>query len=203
MRAEEIERTVSQDFGERRENPETDDHQIVREVISGEVDRFRILVLRHQSLIFSLMLRQTGDRELAEELAQDAFLKAYRHLKLFRFESKFSTWLTRIALNSMNSYFSSRAYKERSKTESFSAEVHDRSDSASADSKSDVEQFRALIGTLSPKLRDVLVLCCLEGKSYEEAATVLCIPIGTVRSRLNKARLILKEAFLASAGGVK
>jgi RNA polymerase sigma-70 factor (ECF subfamily) len=97
----------------------------------------------------------------------------------------------------MNSYFSSRAYKERQRTESFPPVHHDAAGSASSEWASDVEQFRKLIGILNPKLRDVLVLCGLEGRSYEEAAALLAIPIGTVRSRLNKARLVLKEAFVA------
>ena len=194
---------MSQDFKQRQAVGEEDDHQIVREVVAGNSDRFRLLVLRHQALVFALIMRQVGEKELAEELAQETFLKAYRNLKLFRFEAKFSTWLTRIALNTMNSYFSSRAYKERSRTDSFSQEKHDRPEALGADAKSDMEQFRNLLGTLSPKLREVLVLCGLEGKSYEEAAHMLSIPIGTVRSRLNKARLVLKDAFLASAGGSK
>lgn len=179
---------------------EEDDASIIRAVIRGDRDRFRLLVLRHQEPVFALIMRQLGDRQLTEELVQEAFVKAYRNLHLFRFEAKFSTWLTRIALNTMNSYFSSRAYKERQKTETFSPDRHDRPGNAFADSASDLDQFRNLIGGLNPKLRDVLVLCSLEGKSYEETASLLAIPIGTVRSRLNKARLVLKEAFLALGG---
>ena len=198
MRGVETTTEVSQEYEPRSDGVPEDDDVIIRHVLQGDRDRFRHLVLRHQSTVLALMMRQVGEKATAEELAQEAFLKAYRNLHLFRFEAKFSTWLTRIALNTMNSYFSSRAYKEKRLTESFRCERHDQPGGVTADSAADVDEFRRLLAKIPPKLREVLVLCGLEGKSYEEAATFLEIPIGTVRSRLNKARLVLKEAYLAA-----
>lgn len=119
----------------------------------------------------------------ARDLAQEVFIKAYLGLKSFRFASTFSTWILRITLNTTNNYFSSRHYKEREASLPFQAEMHGQT-------AEDVPQFnegllahlQSGIASLRPKLRDVVVLCGLENKSYEETAQILGIPAGTVAS---------------------
>lgn len=173
-----------------------DDSEIVRRVLAGEREDFRLLVERHKNMVFGMIMRQIGNREIAEEISQETFCRAYVSLKLFRFESAFATWLTRIALNQTSTYFASRRFKESRKTESFDLAQHDAQGSdphAGQESKAALMAFRRAIGALSPKLREVLVLCALEQKSYDEVASALDIPIGTVRSRLNAARLELRK----------
>ena len=182
------------------------DTEIIKQVLSGNRDEFRHLVLKYQNSIFSLVCRQVGDRSIAEELAQEIFVRAYTNLSKFRFEAAFATWLTRIALNHTNSYLSSKRHRQRLKSESFDQGNHDRGSEVSMeqrDTENKIGEFRKALARLTPKLRDTITLCGLEGKSYEDAAQVLGIPIGTVRSRLNKARLILKVALSANlVGGV-
>ena len=153
-----------------------------------------MLIERHQNLVFGMIMRQVGDRVLAEELAHECFVRAYKHLAKVRAEANFSTWLTRIALNVTSSYFTSRRYREALRSESFDVRLHDRGQDSdpSPAAETMLNSFRQALANLKPKFREVLTLCALEGKSYEDAAQVLAIPVGTVRSRLNKARLLLK-----------
>ena len=179
---------------------------LIRRIVSGEKEEFRVLVGEYKDRIFAMVMRQTGNRTLAEEITQESFVKAYINLKKFRFDSQFGTWLTRIALNETNNYFASKRFKETKNSESYSNEIHEKQlgHSEDEDQRAELEkrerslvEFRKALATLKPKFRDVITLCSLEGRSYEEAASVLSIPIGTVRSRLNKARLLLKDAIIS------
>lgn len=187
------------EFGERKDAlDEVSDEELIRLVLKGEKDEFRHLVRRHQDRVYAMIRRSVGDEATARELAQETFLKAFLNLKSFRFESAFSTWLIRIALNQSHSYFSSRRFKERSRTTELDETWHAAQQTTDGDPmvrKQELEQLRTAIGDLKPKLRDVVVLCSLEGRSYEETATLLEVPIGTVRSRLNKARLELRKSL--------
>lgn len=172
------------------------DGEVVRQVLAGKRELFQVLVTRYKGQVFSMILRQVGDHAVADDLAQETFVKAYLNLKSFRYESKLSTWLVRIALNTTNSYFSSRRFKElqRTKTLDYTTPAGTtQSPEQLSEKQSALELFRSAISNLKPKFREVIVLCGLEGKSYEEAALVLGVPIGTVRSRLNTARLTLKN----------
>ncbi len=177
-------------------NTELSDGEVVRQVLAGKRELFQVLVSRYKGQVFSMILRQVGDHAVADDLAQETFVKAYLNLKSFRYEAKLSTWLVRIALNTTNSYFSSRRFKESQRTKvltDLTPAGTSQSPEQLAERQSALELFRSAIAGLKPKFREVIVLCGLEGKSYEEAALVLGVPIGTVRSRLNTARLTLKN----------
>lgn len=172
--------------------------EIIRRVNGGERDEFRKLVLTHQDRVFSMIMRAVGDREVARELTQDTFVRAYKSLGKFRFEATFSTWVTRIAINLAHSYFSSRRFKEEQRTQGLTpahtAELRQDAELDTFDTSS-IERLRGFIAELSPKYREVVILVSFENKTYEESARILSIPVGTVRSRLNKARLILRQRF--------
>lgn len=179
-------------------SPQLEDLALIKRVLAGDRDRFRDLVEIYQNTIFALVMRQVGKRDVAEDLTQEVFVKAYKALSKFRSEAKFSTWLTRIALNHTNTYFCSKRYREQQRTQSFDpalhdSAAHDRSEHSEEEKR--LELFREALAKLKPHLREVLVMCGLEGKSYQETAEILEIPIGTVRSRLNTARLKLKDAL--------
>ncbi len=185
---------------------ETEQEQdLIRRIIAGARDEFSLLIEQHQSTVFSVIMRQIGDRATSEEIAQETFLRAYRGLKGFRFNSRFRTWLIRIALLQTSTYFSSRRYKQLRRSKSFDPVTHDSpSGEGNPDSDLDrsrsIKQFQQALGSLSPKLRDVLVLCGLEQMAYEDASDLLAIPVGTVRSRLNRTRIELKQALRALQG---
>jgi len=176
----------------------TSDEDLIRRVVAGDTDRYRDLADRHQGALFALVFRQVGDRAVATEIAQAALVKGYFGLKRFKFRSKFSSWLIRIALNETNSYFTSKSFKRQKLQESFDVERHDvvqPQSSEMLDLERKLQSFRRALPGLKPKFREVITLCSLEGKSYEEAAAILEIPVGTVRSRLNTARLLLRNAI--------
>ena len=178
----------------------SEDEALVRAIIAGNSDACRFVVRRYANLLTGVIQRQVGDAELAQDLAQDSFLRAYNGLKDFQFEAKLSTWLVRIALNVTQSHFASRRYQEQKRSESFDLKQHDASGDDMDEQyqkKARLQKYREALASLAPKFREVLVLCALEGKSYEETATLLAVPVGTVRSRLNAARLQMK-AVIAS-----
>lgn len=173
------------------------EREIIRRVLAGAKDEFRLLVLAHQSRVFALIMRQVANEAIASELSQEVFLKAYRSLHRFRFEAQFSTWLIRIALNVSNSYFSSKRFRQVKSTMSLE-ETEIAQDSSSPElsnliDRDTLRRVRTALPSLSPKLRDAIVLCGFEERSYEEAAQILEIPVGTLRSRLNKARNLLRK----------
>ena len=169
------------------------DQRCIREVLAGNSDAYRHLVSSYKDRVFSLTLRMVGDRSVAEELTQEIFVKAYSNLASFRFEAAVGTWLTRICLNHVNNYFDSRSYSQRRSTVPFDPARHDQTAEESSAAPALLSAFRAALEDIKPCYRDVLVICVLEDKSYEEASTMLGIPVGTVRSRLNRARQQMKQ----------
>lgn len=176
---------------------ERSDKALIEAVCRGSHEDYGELLSRYQDQVFSMVMRQVGAQDIAAELTQDTFVRAYEALPGFRFESTFGTWITRIALNLTNSYFSSKRYKTKFKEEELHLEKHDRAEQ-STEQIEEEQRARALrkaVGRLKPHYRDVVVMCGFEGRTYEETAETLQIPVGTVRSRLNMARNLLREAL--------
>lgn len=176
------------------------ERELIKRVLAGERDEFRTLVERHQDTIYALVMRQVGDATVARELSHEAFVKAYRNLSSFRFASSFSTWLVRIAMNTTHSYFSSAHYKARLRNVSLESSPEllddhstDSDPTQRAHEREKVQTLRDAIGSLKPIYREVVTLCFLESKTYQEAAQILEIPLGTVCSRLNIAQHKLRE----------
>lgn len=180
------------------------DRAAIAAVREGNTQRFQEIIERYQHRMVALIGRQTGDLQVAEDLAQDTFIRALRGIRNFREEAEFSTWLIRIALNVTNSYFSSKRYRQQRVSESFDSTRHDAIQSGGEDSSEEENDtagkraaFREALAELKPHLRETIVLCVFEGKQYQEAADLLGIPVGTVRSRLNKARLLLRAKLVS------
>jgi RNA polymerase sigma-70 factor (ECF subfamily) len=169
----------------------------------GDVDSFGILVNIYQGKVLGLCLKLTGNRSDAEDLAQDVFIKSYSALKGFRREADFGTWLHRITVNmylnykKKNSRMNILYIDDPVKTDNgeISREIAD----SSADPLQEVEEkedrsaVRQALDSLSPEHKAVLVLREIEGYSYEEIAQITQSSLGTVKSRMNRARLALKD----------
>lgn len=175
------------------------DDVTIRRVLQGDTEAFRFLVEAHQDYLFSMLLRTITDPTVARELSQECFIRAYRHLAQFRFESSFRTWLVRIALNCTRSYFSSRAYAERLRQVTWEESQIERLLPSDVYDPLMVVSLKRAIAALPNELREVLLLCGLQQYSYEETADVLEIPVGTVRSRLHRAREQLRSLYHASS----
>lgn len=178
--------------GSSKKEVASDEWKLIQSVLSGNTNDFEALVLEHQDRILSLIQRQVRNEATARDLAQETFVRAFQNLRRFRGDCLFSTWLTRIALNMTNSYFSSRKFKESQMSDSLQAQ-HSAIPADKLECIDHVAHLQTLIAALKPKYREVIVLCSLEGKTYEEAAEVLEVPLGTVCSRMNKALEQLRE----------
>lgn len=180
---------------------DTEDHstegELIKRILSGETGEFSVFVRNYQNYIISLIYRQVGDKEIAQELSQETFIRAFERLKTFRGEAKFETWLTKIALNITNSFFSSKRFKQKSCSVPFDPSCHggklDERDIENVEQR--ITLLQSFIGMLTPKYREVIVLAALENKDYKEVAEILGIPIGTVSSRMNRALNELREKF--------
>lgn len=165
--------------------------EVVRAARDGDRDAFRSLVIKYQSLVYGLVFRHLGDSAMAEDLTQEIFLKAHRGLTGFRAESKFSSWLTALAINHLRNHFKSRSHQEQRSTtpvEAPTLEDFDFGPEADLLQREELRRFQCAIQALPVTLREVLILCGVEGRSYIEVSEVLGIPVGSVRSRLHAAR---------------
>lgn len=179
-------------------DPVSDDAELVQRVLAGETAGFTPLVTRHRDRLFRFLLRRVGDRQAAEDLAQDTFVEAFRKLHTFRGESKLSTWLLGIALNRARNYVNRDRVKAlRHQPLESLAEQRDteRNPSEVTTDKVMLAALRQAIDGLDEELREVLTLVAMEGQSYDEAARIMEIPVGTVKSRVFKARATLREAM--------
>jgi RNA polymerase sigma-70 factor, ECF subfamily len=183
-----------------------DDHSLIRAFHSGDRTAFDLIVLRHKDRVFNLCLRFLGNYHEAEDTAQDVFVKAYSSLKLFRFESSFFTWLYRIAVNTCKNRVKSREYRFKktnagmdNTAETTVFHQSESLDNPSPDPASDLEKketMKALqraIDTLPPDQKSVVILRDVQGLAYEEIADITGFKLGTIKSRLSRARNTLKE----------
>ena len=178
---------------------------LVRRAKRGDYKAFDLLVLKYQSRIAGLALTFVKDRHLAEDIAQESFIKAFKSLESFREESAFYTWLYRIAANTSKNYLTSKKRKkEYSESEILSSEEAsvDIFDIPGGDSPEEIlaannlrEMIFESLSNLPEDIRTAISLREFEGLSYEEISEVLDCPIGTVRSRIFRGREIIQENF--------
>ncbi len=182
------------------------EQELVARARAGDQQAFEQLVLDNQNRIYSLAVRLTGDREEGADLAQEAFLKAWQGLPSFQGESSFATWVYRLATNVCIDYL--RRQKRRRQVESeISLDDEEAGWTEAADLRQDPhrqlersEQGRALargLQALPEQQRQILVLRELSGLSYQEIAQKLELDLGTVKSRIARARLALRKILLA------
>lgn len=183
---------------------------IVRKVLSGDANAFETLVLEYEKNVYNIALRMTGNSEDAADMTQEAFIKAYNSLQSFRGDSKFSVWLYRIVSNVCLDFLRS---KNRRPTVSLSVEdddgedaqldVADESQSPELllDRKLTRDSVRRGLDSLPPDYRQILLLREIQGLSYDEIAQALSLEVGTVKSRIFRARKRLCT-FLIDDGNI-
>jgi RNA polymerase sigma-70 factor, ECF subfamily len=189
------------------------DLSLVRRVQRGDKGAFDALVLKYQHKLVKLVMRYVRNPAEAEDIAQEAFIKAYRALPQFRGDSAFYTWLYRIAINTAKNAVVSRdrspiEYElDRSTEESYDMQSRMK-DAETPEGLVLTDEIRstvnAAIDALPEDLRTAIVLRELEGLSYEEIAATMSCPVGTVRSRIFRAREAidrrLREVFEGGLG---
>ena len=172
---------------------ELTDEKVIEKVLAGELDAFETLVDRYKNLVFSVSLRLLRNPGEAEDLAQETFIRAYRFLNTYRSDYKFSTWISRIALN----LFRDR-YKKGPLPFAESEELDRHPDEKNNPETESMRNLKrrdvvSIVGRLDDKFREIVVLYFFEEFSYEEISKALDIPVGTVKSRLNRAKAVLLE----------
>lgn len=177
-----------------------DDRQLIQESLAGRTEAFGQLVVRYQDRLFGALLRILDSHDDARDVAQDAFVLAYQKLGTFRGNSAFYSWLFRIAMNTAASH----RRKSGRRTASVDS-TRERTGSEPADSRPETRPAHAIelaerqaivnraLQELSEEFRTVIVLKEIEDLPYEEIAEIVGIPIGTVRSRIHRARSELRE----------
>ncbi len=177
--------------------PDALDHELVRRVQQGESAAFDLLVRRYQHRIVALVGRYVGDWAEAQDVAQDAFIRAYRAIGSFRGDAQFYTWLHRIAVNTAKNHL--QAMRRRPPTADIDAADAEHFDAALQMRDNDTPERELLrneveqavmrsVDALPKELRQAITLREVEGLSYDQIAQRLDCPIGTVRSRIFRAR---------------
>ncbi len=173
------------------------DQKLVERVQKGDKGAFDLLVLKYQHKIVNLIMRYVRDPELALDIAQEAFIKAYRALPRFRGDSAFYTWMYRIAVNTAKNHLA--AQRRRPMDVELDLQDPEQYDLHAKLKETDTpegvtlsnelkETVERAIAALPEDLRTAIVLRELEGMSYEEIAETMECPVGTVRSRIFRAR---------------
>lgn len=174
------------------------DTTLIQKVLEGAVDSYGALVDRYSARIINLAYMMIGNRHDAEDIAQEAFIRAYRGLKKFQQKAKFSSWLYQIALNLCKDYLKSRArgVKSLDDEQLTSLEPGTTEQAARHILESELsEVMRRCIGTLPVPYRETFVLRHLQGLEYDEVASITGVPADTVRVRAYRARELLREAL--------
>jgi len=180
------------------------DEDLMLALKTGDEAAFAELMRRHRGPIVNYVNRLIGDRDRAEDLAQEVFLRVYRHAGTYRVTARFTTWLYTIASNLGKNELRNRARRRNVSVEDTPRELRQddyhlgtREDFLLPDRITDLNdrqrKVRAAIDSLPEHFRMMLVLRDMEGFAYEEIASMLELPLGTVKSRINRARLEFKR----------
>ncbi|HAR95936.1 MAG TPA: RNA polymerase subunit sigma-24 [Deltaproteobacteria bacterium] len=187
---------------------EKDEDEVILACQNGDVRAYEFLVNRYQKQMFNIAFRMTGSYEEACEVVQEVFLAAYRSIKKYRREARFSTWLysitvnqTRTRLREMRSHDFHEGVSIDDPPEDDKDSVlrrypsHQRGVVEEVEQKEIKEKVQECINALDDEHREVVVLRDIQGFSYDEIAEMLKVPDGTVKSRLFRARLMLKDSI--------
>ena len=185
------------------------DLELVKRVQAGDKSAFDVLVLKYQQKVINLVMRYVHDPHIAMDISQESFIKAYRGLKNFRGDSAFYTWLYRISINTAKNHLVSRSRRmpdddiDAQEAEQYEGGGKLR-DMSTPENEMMTQEIHSTITTaieaLPDDLRIAITLRELEGLSYEEISDVMECPIGTVRSRIFRARDAIEKELAPLVG---
>lgn len=171
------------------------DSRLVEAALSGDMESFERLVERYKDRFYRFILKHVGRIQDAEDILQEAFISAYRGLGQLQNPERFGSWLYGIASNIIRNHFNrSPEYKY---TFVDVSEIPDNRSDEKQEDIFDAFRLRAAINELPSDIRETLILVGLEEQSYEDAARILNVPVGTVKSRMFRARKLLRDTLTA------
>lgn len=180
-----------------------DDTFLIQKCKQGDKNAFDSLMLKYQDRVFNIIFRLVGDKDLASDLVQETFINAYKGLKNFKEQSAFFTWLFRIATNATrnnnrknakNKIVSISKYESSESNNNWLESISkEKEPSENIEKEENNILVQNAILSLEEPYRTAIVLRDIDGLSYEEMQEILHCPIGTVRSRIHRARNLLKE----------
>jgi RNA polymerase sigma-70 factor (ECF subfamily) len=187
----------------RTPGPAPSDEELIAKVLGGDEKAYTVLVERHSDLVYAIVSRIVLNEADAADVAQEAFVRAYHALPRFRGDSKFSSWLYRIAVNRSLTHLKRAKRRAAAVDPETGAREEVAASLASCDDGPDEAVLReerraivrAAVADLPPNYRAVVTLFYLEERSYRDVAEILGIPMGTLKTHLHRARALLREAL--------
>lgn len=167
-----------------------EDQEIINSLKTNPQD-YQLLVERYKDQVFSLIMRVCGNKTLAEDLTQETFVKAYFSISGFKGNCQFAFWLKRIAINNCHNYFNSKHHRKSLLNDAIPDKDLSLHSEADYILKDKVKKLHECLAKLKSSFQEAIILTALDGKNYQEVAAEMNVPVGTVKSRLNTARLLL------------
>ena len=178
-------------------------NEIIRECLGGRQEAWETLMNMYAKRVFNMAYQFCGSRQEAEDLTQEIFLKLYHSLAKFDFQRNFTAWLLALTKNYLIDEYR-RTKWEKTQRDEFDERVLSQTSLVGPEESLDRGETRAIIweglNNLSTEMRMAVILRDLQGKSYDEMAEILGLPLGTVKSRVNRARLALAEVLKDKKG---
>lgn len=178
---------------------DSSDEALIKQILCGDKEQFSLLVIRHQQRVLRFILKYEHNVDDAEDLAQETFLQAFRALPSFNYQSRFSTWLTGIAFNLIKNHINRTPTKQYAHVD-----IDEQQERIGAVADNPAEEYERsqmfaamtqAFDALPVEMRDAMALVVSAGLNYDEAATTLGLPVGTLKSRLCRARLQLTDTL--------
>ena len=186
--------------GEEMDTSARTDYELIQETLGGLDDSFTELVNRYKNLVYSVIFRQTRDKELANDYAQDVFFKVYRNLKSYSPEFKFSTWIMRITGNHIIDMHRKKKWQEVSFEEHAESIEHSSNTEVSAEGAfmrmEEARRIEKIVAGLPEMYKVPVVLYHGQGLSYQEIAEKLGEPLSKVKNRIFRGRKLLKAKVI-------
>jgi len=171
----------------------TDEYPLIKECLSGDRDKYAVLVDRYKTMVYTVAYRMLGDADAANDMAQESFISAYAGLKGFHFGSKFSSWLYRIAVNKCRDYL--RGKKEMVSLDAI-AEVsacRDVTPEEAASCRQTEDVVQKALNMLPEDYREIIILKHIEELDYKEIAAILGVGVNALKVRSHRGREMLKK----------
>lgn len=188
-----------------------DERAIIRQIQNGDHEAFSVLVETYEKQVYTLCYRMTGNREDAADLSQEAFLKAWRGLRFYQFEASFSTWLYRLTSNVCIDFLRQQKRRptvsltvkdEEGEAEEFSVPDSEPLPEEQLLAEEQAKTIEQAMAQLEEEFRLILTLRVVQDLPYEQIAETLDLKVGTVKSRLARARIKLKKILLQNGNNL-